>query len=154
MSLSVEGSRFLILLVGIPIYICASATTPIAVALFLKGLSPGAALLLLLVGPATNASNILVLQKYIGKKGVIINIFSVICVGLAFSYLADYLYVDASKIDWIQNANGHEHQHFAWWERVMGIFLIYLIIKGIWVENIRPKFKSNGAGGDAHTHSH
>jgi len=41
------------LLLGIPMYICATASTPIAAALMLKGLGPGAALVLLLVGPAT-----------------------------------------------------------------------------------------------------
>ena len=51
-------AKLIILFAGIPMYVCASATTPIAAALVLKGLSPGAALLFLLVGPATNISNI------------------------------------------------------------------------------------------------
>jgi len=93
-SMSMIENRLMILLIGVPLYICASASTPIAVSLMLKGLSPGSALLLLLVGPATNISNIAVLQKYIGKKGVIFNVFSIVFVALIFSFLVDYLYMN------------------------------------------------------------
>ena len=91
-QLSPNQGRLLILAVGIPFYICASATTPIAAALILKGMSPGTALLLLLVGPATNISSLVILQKYIGKRGVSINILSIAAVALAMSYLTDFLY--------------------------------------------------------------
>lgn len=148
-ELGVEASRFLILLVGIPVYICASATTPIAAALVLKGVSPGAALLLLLVGPATNVSNLLVIQKYIGKLGVVLNLIAVVLVGLAFSYLTDYLYVD-SAISWKAQV-GHEHNHIAWWEQGLGVLLVFLIVKGIWIENLSKYFTGNGHD---HSHSH
>ena len=147
MDLGTEASRFLILLVGIPVYICASATTPIAAALVLKGVSPGAALLLLLVGPATNVSNLLVIQKYIGKLGVTLNVIAVVVIGLAFSYLTDYLYVDTA-INW-KTQMGHDHNHVMWWEQVFGAFLVVLIIKGIWKENLSKYFASKG-----HEHSH
>ena len=84
------AAKLIILFAGIPMYVCASATTPIAAALVLKGLSPGAALLFLLVGPATNISNILVLQKYIGRKGIVINILAISLVSLALSYAVDF----------------------------------------------------------------
>jgi uncharacterized membrane protein YraQ (UPF0718 family) len=67
-NLGPTQSRLAIFAIGIPLYICATASTPIAVSLIMKGMSPGVALILLLVGPATNVSNIAVLQKYIGKK--------------------------------------------------------------------------------------
>ena len=78
--------RLGILLVGIPFYICATASTPIAAALVLKGMSPGTALLLLLVGPATNISNILVLQQYLGKKAQALNLLTIALCSLGFSY--------------------------------------------------------------------
>ena len=91
-QLSQTQGKLFILAIGIPFYICASATTPIAAALMLKGMSPGTALLLLLVGPATNISNMVILQKYIGKRGVVINIFAITSVALAMSVLTDFLY--------------------------------------------------------------
>jgi hypothetical protein len=63
------GSMLLMLAVGIPLYICATASTPIAAALILKGVSPGAALVFLLAGPATNATSLTVLLRILGKRG-------------------------------------------------------------------------------------
>jgi hypothetical protein len=60
------GSMLIMLLVGIPLYICATASTPIAAALILKGVSPGAALVFLLVGPATNVTSLAVLVGMLG----------------------------------------------------------------------------------------
>jgi uncharacterized membrane protein YraQ (UPF0718 family) len=132
--------RYLILLVGIPLYICATASTPIAVSLILKGLSPGAALILLLVGPATNISNIAVLQKYIGKKGVIINLLSIAVVALVLSYVTDYLYLNYFELSLSEKFAPHEHGP-AVWESICGVFLSILIIKGIYIEEIIPRLK-------------
>ncbi|MCB2227371.1 MAG: SO_0444 family Cu/Zn efflux transporter [Desulfarculaceae bacterium] len=63
------GSMLIMLCVGIPLYICASASTPIAAALILKGVSPGAALVFLLAGPATNVTSLTVLVGVLGKRG-------------------------------------------------------------------------------------
>lgn len=85
------GSMLLMLLVGIPMYICATASTPIAAALILKGVSPGTALVFLLAGPATNITALSVLVKILGKKGTLlylanISVLSVLC-GLALDGL-------------------------------------------------------------------
>lgn len=63
------SSMLIMLVVGIPLYICASASTPVAAALIMKGVSPGAALVFLLVGPATNVTSIFVLNGILGKRG-------------------------------------------------------------------------------------
>jgi uncharacterized membrane protein YraQ (UPF0718 family) len=140
MNFTTAQNRFLILLIGIPLYICATASTPIAVSLMLKGISPGAALLLLLVGPATNIANIAVLQKYIGKKGVIINIFSIAVVGLAFSFLADYLYLNYFDLEFLTDFESHDHTSFTWWEQLSAIILSVLILKGVYNEKIKKYF--------------
>ena len=130
--------RLIILAIGIPFYICASASTPIAAALVLKGLSPGMALLLLLVGPATNISNLLVLQKYLGKKGVLINVISIAFVALLFSYAVDYLYL---HFNWGTNFKviAHSTHHATWYQIISAIILLILLLKGIW------KFKKSEA---------
>ena len=139
-SLSMLENRAMILLIGIPLYICASASTPIAVSLILKGLSPGSALLFLLVGPATNISNIAVLQKYIGKKGVILNIISVVVVGLAFSFIADWMYANYFTLQ--LNESLHQHDHGGqWWEIASAVILSVLLLKGIYVEELKPRLE-------------
>jgi uncharacterized membrane protein YraQ (UPF0718 family) len=65
-------SMLLMLAIGIPIYICATASTPVAAALILKGVSPGAALVFLIAGPATNVTSLTVLTKVLGKRATAI----------------------------------------------------------------------------------
>jgi len=101
-------SKFVILLVGIPMYICASATTPIAASLIMKGMSPGTALILLLTGPATNITNIIVIQKYIGKKGTLINLLAISISSFGLSYVVDFIY---SKIGPPQFQIMHKMNH-------------------------------------------
>ena len=67
------------ILVGIPLYICASASTPIAAALVAKGLSPGAALIFLMTGPATNSGTIAIIVNQFGTR------FGTIYVGIVIA---------------------------------------------------------------------
>lgn len=146
MNFTSNQNRLLILLIGIPLYICATASTPIAISLMLKGISPGVALLLLLVGPATNIANIAVLQKYIGKKGVIINIVSIAIVGIVFSYIADYLYLTYFSLDFLKEFSSHEHSHFSLWEQLSAVLLTLLLFKGVYNEKIKRYFIKEKSG--------
>ena len=85
-------SLLIMLVVGIPLYICASASTPVAAALVLKGLSPGAALVFLLAGPATNAATITVVTRYFGRAATIIYLGSIALCSLALGWLTNRLY--------------------------------------------------------------
>lgn len=66
------GAKLAALVVGIPLYVCAQASTPIAAAFIAKGLSPGAALVFLLVGPGVNATSLAVLPKLLGGRGTLL----------------------------------------------------------------------------------
>lgn len=81
--------------VGIPLYLCASASTPVAAALIAKGLSPGAALVFLLVGPATNAATITVIGKLAGKRRLVIYLGSIAVVSVAAGLLLDFAVADS-----------------------------------------------------------
>ncbi len=76
-------------LIGVPLYICASASTPIAASLMLKGMSPGAALVFLLTGPATNLGSIVMLPKFLGRRAVAIYVAVVAVLSIAFGALLD-----------------------------------------------------------------
>jgi len=102
------SSMLLMLLFGIPLYICATASTPIAAALVLKGVSPGTALVFLLVGPATNITSLSVLVGLLGKRASIIYlaaiaVVSVMC-GLALD--AIYLSLGVSAVATVGQAGG------------------------------------------------
>jgi len=61
-------AMLLMLVIGIPLYVCSTASVPIALAFIKAGLSPGAALVFLITGPATNAATLTTLWQIIGKK--------------------------------------------------------------------------------------
>ena len=77
---------------GIPTYICATASTPVAAALILKGVSPGAALVFLLAGPATNVASLTVLTQVLGRRGVGIYLGSIAISAVLFGLATDWLY--------------------------------------------------------------
>ncbi|BHH83738.1 hypothetical protein LA52FAK_20270 [Desulforhopalus sp. 52FAK] len=86
------SSMLVMLLVGIPLYICATASTPVAAALILKGVSPGAALVFLLVGPATNVTSLSVLIGVLGKKSSLLYLASLSFCAVMFGLGVDWLY--------------------------------------------------------------
>jgi len=77
------ASMAVMLAVGLPLYVCATASTPLAAALVLKGLNPGAALVLMLVGPATNLATVLTLGRMLGKASAVLYVGTIVVVALA-----------------------------------------------------------------------
>jgi uncharacterized membrane protein YraQ (UPF0718 family) len=78
-------------LVGVPMYICATASTPIAAGLLFSGVSPGATLVFMLVGPATNIATMALVKNELGRRTLVIYLASVVGVGFVFGYLTNYL---------------------------------------------------------------
>lgn len=85
-------SMFIVLLVGIPLYICATASTPLAAALIAKGMSPGVALVFLLVGPATNVAGMFTVGKFLGKRSVAIYLISISVCAVVLGLLLNQIY--------------------------------------------------------------
>jgi len=85
-------SMLIMLLIGIPIYTCASASTPLAAALVLKGLNPGAALVFLLSGPATNLGSLVVLWKFLGARIMAVYLVSIVTLTLLAGYALNWIY--------------------------------------------------------------
>ncbi|MBN1358990.1 MAG: permease [Sedimentisphaerales bacterium] len=77
--------------VGIPIYVCASASVPVAAALILKGLSPGAALVFLMTGPATNAAGLATIWNALGRRTALLYLLTVAACALGAGLLLDAL---------------------------------------------------------------
>lgn len=85
-------SYLVMLAVALPLYVCATASTPIAASLLLKGLSPGAALVFLLAGPATNGATITVMLKTLGRRAATLYVASIVVCSLGLAWLVDRLY--------------------------------------------------------------
>ena len=86
------ASMVLVLCMAVPMYVCATGSIPIAVALMLKGLTPGAALVLLMAGHACNAASIIVVKKVLGSRTLAVYLLSIIAGSVLFGTLVDYLH--------------------------------------------------------------
>lgn len=94
-------AMLVMLALGIPLYICASASTPVAAAFIAKGMSPGVALVFLIAGPATNVATVLAVGKFLGKRSAVIYLASIaVCafvLGLAVNYFYSFFGIQASS---------------------------------------------------------
>lgn len=81
----------MVLIAAIPMYLCATGSIPIAVALMLKGLSPGAAFVMLMAGPAVNAASVMVVGKVLGRRTLLLYILSIVVGAVGFGTAIDYL---------------------------------------------------------------
>lgn len=85
------ASMLLVLCIAVPMYLCATGSIPIAVALMMKGLTPGAGLVLLMAGPACNMASILVINKVLGRKSLITYLVSIITGAISFGLVIDHV---------------------------------------------------------------
>jgi uncharacterized membrane protein YraQ (UPF0718 family) len=86
-------SMFFMLLVGIPLYICATASTPLAASLIAKGMSPGTAFVFLLAGPATNIATITMVARFLGRRSAALYVGAISLCSLAAGVTLDWFYL-------------------------------------------------------------
>ena len=124
-------SMLIMLVIGIPIYICATASTPIAAAMILKGVSPGAALVFLLAGPATNVTSLTVLLGILGKRATAIYLGALGMMSVALGLALDYVYRLLSISPYA--SIGKAAELVPEWVQIGGtVFLIAVSIRPLW----------------------
>ena len=93
-------SLLAMMLFGIPVYVCATASVPIAAALIAKGVSPGAALVFLMTGPATNAAGIAAVWKTMGSRTAVVYLATTALTALAAGLVLDrFLIVSGAALE-------------------------------------------------------
>ncbi len=125
----------LMMLIAIPMYVCATGSIPIAASLILKGMAPGAGLVFLIAGPATNTATISFILGKFGKKTLAIYLLSIITVALMFGLLLDYIWT-------LPNMNtelmkGGMNMLPLWIKQLSAIVLILLIMRTYIVKIIK-----------------
>lgn len=126
---STWASMVLVLCIAVPMYVCATGSIPIAVALMMKGLTPGAALVLLMAGPACNVASILVVRKVLGTRTLIIYLLSIVLGAVVFGSLIDYLHFHG-LVDFLGNLSMadeccvHESSWLAWGSTLLLLVLL------------------------------
>ena len=117
-------AMLIMLAMGMPLYICATASTPIAAALILKGISPGAALVFLLAGPATNVTSLTVLFGMLGKKATAIYLVTIACVAVLFGLIVDQVYLSLGLSP--QAMIGMASDIIPGWIKITGAFILLI----------------------------
>jgi len=121
-------SMALMLVMSVPLYVCATASTPIAAAFALKGISPGAALVFLLAGPATNVASLTVITKLLGKRATAVYLATIAVMSFAAGLFVNALYgwLGLDVRHWISHTT---HEEFGPVAIGSAIVLIALVLK-------------------------
>lgn len=133
----------IILLVSIPIYVCATSSVPIAAVLILKGLSPGAALVFLMAGPATNAATISVIGKVMGRKTLFIYLFTIISGALFSGLFIDYFLPREWFVSGLSAHHHHEHGLLPSFVHLASGLLMTGLIANVFLMQWLKKMKKN-----------
>jgi uncharacterized membrane protein YraQ (UPF0718 family)/copper chaperone CopZ len=124
-------SMLIVLAASVPLYVCATGSIPIAAVLMMKGLSPGAALVFLMAGPATNAATMAVIGKAIDKKTLFIYMATIIGSALFFGFLTNQFLPREWFTMMISGHAAHDHEILPLWLKITsGIALALMIING------------------------
>lgn len=99
-------SYSVMLLIGIPMYVCATGSIPIAASLIMKGMSPGAGLVFLIAGPATNTATLTFVAGKLGKKTLIFYLISIIITSVIFGVIIDSIWKNVGEDTNLM----HQHQ--------------------------------------------
>jgi hypothetical protein len=104
--------KLVMMIFGIPLYVCSTASIPIAGVLMAKGVSAGAAFVFLMTGPATNAATMLIIGRVMGKRVLTVYLLSIALLSLGFGAGLDFLIARFGLT--IESAAAHEHLLPGW----------------------------------------
>jgi len=133
-----------LILISIPMYVCATASIPIAVSLMLKGFSPGVAFVFLAAGPATNIASLSIIATALGKKTTAVYVGMIAIMSIVFGLILDLIFslLEIDPLSQLAPVHSHEMNHvgvFQW--IISGIFLILLMLS-VYRKFIKPKIGS------------
>ncbi len=137
-----------ILVVAVPMYICSTGSIPVAAALMMKGLSPGAALVMLMAGPAVNIASILVVRKSMGSRFTWIYLLTIVGFSILFGLLVNAIGLDAGITPACNGAHGAccpaETPSVSWFRTLCSVLLVLFIIIALGMK-LFDKFKKKEA---------
>ena len=121
-------AMLVVVVVAVPMYICATGSIPIALSLMMKGLSPGIAFVMLMAGPAANFASIVVLSRTQGRKATAIYVASVIATAIAFGLIIDYLMPRSWFIPSKSAAHICCHTELSLFDTLCSVILVVLLL--------------------------
>jgi uncharacterized membrane protein YraQ (UPF0718 family) len=132
-------AMIVMVIVGLPMYICATASTPVAAGLLFAGISPGAALVFMLTGPATNIATMGVIKEQLGMRSLIAYMIGVIVTAIACGLMLNQLY---AFYGWELQISMMAHgESFPLWRQLAAVLLCALLAR-VWVQPLFASKKS------------
>lgn len=147
-------SMLLVLCVSVPMYICATGSIPIAVALMMKGLTPGAALVMLMAGPACNVASILVVNKVLGRKTLMLYLAAIVGGSILFGFGIDYLLPREWFTDHLNDTHACCHEVAGWFEWTCTGILTLLLLNVLRMKLMHKSACGCGHEHEGHCHCH
>ncbi len=133
----------LTLIASMPLYICATASVPIAAVLLSKGISPGAILVFLMAGPATNAASFTLIGKTLGKRSLIAYLGTIIFAAVSFGLFIDaFLPVEWFRIGNFTHTHTHGKQNWQFWLQTASTIILIGLILYIYLRKYNEKQKT------------
>lgn len=127
-------NMLIVLIIACPMYVCATGSIPIAAALMLKGLSPGAALVFLMAGPATNMASMMVLGKTLGRRSLMAYLLTIIVGAIAFGTIVDA----CLPAEWFASVSHHAYHSACchteatpWWKVASTVVFSILLVRAL-----------------------
>ena len=141
-------TMLIVLAIAVPMYVCSTGSIPIAAALMLKGLSPGAALVLLIAGPGVSIASLLVVGKSLGKKQLLFYLGSIIFGSIISGLFVDYfLPREWFAITSLCESTGHcasnGVMNASLFEIISGIVLVLLLINAFMLKFFKKEESIN-----------
>ncbi len=133
-----------VVVVAVPMYVCATGSIPIAMSLILKGLSPGTALVLLMAGPAANFATVGIISRSMGKRYAAVYIGSIIVGAIAFGLAVDYLLPREWFTLPLSAGACIHHGGAAWFSTACSVVLILLLAAAFIVPKFNKKTLNKG----------
>lgn len=131
-------AMLIMVIVGLPMYICATASTPVAASFLFAGLSPGAALVFMLTGPATNIATMGVIREQLGNRSLVAYLIGVIATAITAGLVLNQLYgVFGWELELAAMSHGEET---ALWRQIAAIALSLLVVR-VWVNDLQNKLR-------------
>lgn len=128
------GQYALALVAGVPVYVCATASTPLAAALVAKGMDPGAALVFLLAGPATNLATLAVVRGLLGLRATLLYLGSIatgaVAAGLILTWL--HRHFEMSPVETVlEHLHGEAGPAATFFASALTLLLAYHIVRRV-----------------------
>ncbi len=124
-------AMIVMVIVGLPMYICATASTPVAAGFLFAGVSPGAALVFMLTGPATNIATMGVIKEQLGMRALIAYMVGVIVTAIVSGLVLNQLY---AYYGWPLQLSMMEHaENYPLWRQLAALLLSALVLR-VWLQ--------------------